>query len=166
MNSGLKLEEAEFFLELLDALDGRKSPLTYINDCAKEASFLFSAIMNSFYATIAIMKDEEGVDVTAFKKEHPEIYERANKGGERAKTVHVNHTLPAHSGYIPTTTLHLKRTPRLIEETKVPGKATLRLGNNYYMLIELRNELVEVNEFCRNHYVSLKKFHQQSHRAN
>ncbi len=52
MSSAKKLEEAQFFLELLDALDQRKRPLTHIGDAAKETTYLFSAILNSFYSVV------------------------------------------------------------------------------------------------------------------
>lgn len=162
MSSDYKLKEAEFFLELLDALDKRKKPLTHADDCALEASYLFSAILNSFYSAIAIMRDEENIDVSNFVKAHPEIYARANKGGERAKTVHVSHTLPAKSGYIPPTgevILDLRETPVLVEEAKIPGRVDLNLGSNHYMLIEVTGKLENVNDFCHKHFYELLNFH-------
>lgn len=126
MSSNQKLKEAEFFLELLDVLDHRKRPLTRESDTAHEASYLFSAILNAFYSTIVIMRDEEKVDVQDFVDAYPEIYARAKDGGERAKTIHVSHTVPALSGYVPPqgdqVSLDFRKTPVLIEEAQVGGR--------------------------------------------
>ena len=162
MSSARKLDEAQFFLELLDALDRRRCPLTRDADTASEASFLYAAILNSFYSAIAIMRDQEGIDVSAFVVAHPEIYARADKGGERAKTVHVHHTEPAFSGYIPpdahAVDLNFRPTPRLVEESRQPGRADLHFGPDHYMHIERRGELVNVTDFCYEHFHELKRF--------
>lgn len=166
MSSVKKLEEAQFFLELLVALDLRHRPLTHTGDAAKEASFLYAAVLNSFYATIAIMRDEEGVDVSPFVRAHPEIYGRADKGGERAKTVHVSHTDIAYSGYIPPkgneVNFNGRKTPALIEESRKPGRADFVVGSDHYMLIEVFGKLVQVTQFCHDHFYQLKQFHTQS----
>ena len=155
MSSAKKLEEAQFFLELLDAIDHRRLPLTHSGDTAKEASYLFAAILNSFYATIAIMRDEENIDVKTFVNANPEIYARAKNGGERAKTVHVKHTDTAYSGYIPPkgneVNFDMRRTPLLVEEARVPGRVDLVLGSDHYMFIDLRGKLVHVTQFCYDH---------------
>jgi len=131
-----KLEEAKFFLELLDSLNHRVESLTKIEDKAKEASYLFSATLNSFYSVIAIMRDSEGVSVSSFTKNYPEIYARAKNGGERAKTVHVNHTNTAHSGYIPPSAnevnFYFRDLPKLADPNKNVGnsRASCKTPNN------------------------------------
>lgn len=166
MGSAKKLEEAQFFLELLDVLDHRRQPLTRAGDTAKEASYLFAAVLNSFYSAVAIMRDEEGIDVKAFVDASPEIYARAKNGGERAKTVHVKHTDVAFSGYIPPkgneVNFDMRKTPLLIEESRIPGRVDLVLGADHYMFIELRGKPEHVTQFCYDHYYRLRKFHAQS----
>ena len=128
MSAQLKIEEAAFFLELLDAVSQRKRPLTNSGSTKKEVSFLFSAILNAFYSAMAIMRDEENINVSTLRAENPEIYERAKNGGERAKTVHVSHTLPAHAGYIPPkggVHFNFRKAPLLIQES---SKTNLNLG--------------------------------------
>jgi hypothetical protein len=162
MSAAKKLEEARFFLELLDALDLRGRPLTHVDDTAKEASFLFTAILGSFYSTIAILRDEEGIDVSSFKTAHAEIYARAKDGGERAKTVHVRHTDVAFSGYIPPkwneVNFDLRKTPALVTESRRGGRADFVLGPHHYMYIELRGKPEPVGQFCYEHYYLLKEF--------
>ena len=166
MSSERKLEEAKFFLELLDALDQRSRPLTHSADAAKEASFLFAAVLNSFYSATAIMQESEHIDTKPFTDAHPEIYARAKNGGERAKTVHIAHTDTAFSGYIPppgdAVNLDFRKTPLLVVEARVPGRVDLVLGPGHYMRIELHDKLVDVCDFCHAHYYQLKKFHDQS----
>jgi hypothetical protein len=132
MSSAKKLAEAQFFLELLDALDQRHRPLTHTGDAAKEASYLYSAILNSFYSMVAIMRDEEGIDTKAFVDAHPEIYARAKNGGERAKTVHIQHTDTAYSGPLYTKGNDfdvLRPPPLLILEARKPGSADFVIGD-------------------------------------
>ncbi|HRD50815.1 MAG TPA: hypothetical protein PL166_14640 [Candidatus Contendobacter sp.] len=166
MSSGKKLEEAQFFLELLDALDRRRKPLTHSEDTAKEASYLFAAVLNSFYSAVAIMRDEEGIDVKTFVGAYPEIYARAKDGGERAKTVHVKHTEAAFSGYIPPkgneVNFDFRKTPLLIEEAHVPGRVDFAFGPDHYMFIELRDKLEHVTQFCYDHFYKLRAFHAQA----
>ncbi len=169
MSSLRKLEEARFFLELLDVLGQRHRPLTTGSTTEKEASYLFAAILNSFYSTIAIMRDEEGIDVKPFVDAHPEVYARAKDGGERAKTVHIAHTDVAFSGYIPPKLEYpviLRPTPRLIKEWQGVEKHIEKnnippaiLGPSHYMLIEVSDELETVSDFCQRHFALLKAFH-------
>jgi len=162
MSSDKKIEEAQFFLELLDALDQRKKPLTHSSDTAKEASYLYAAVLNSFYSVIAIMRDEENIDVKPFVSRHPVIYDRAKDGGERAKTIHVKHSDTAYSGYIPPkaneVNFDFRPTPLLIEEKKSEG-LNIVLGPNHYMYIDLQGELIDVTKFCYDHFYELKNFH-------
>lgn len=166
MSSGKKLDEAQFFLELLDALDRRRKPLTRSGDTAKEASYLFTAVLNSFYSAIVIMRDEEGVDVKPFVVAHPEIYARAKDGGERAKTVHFKHAEAAFSGYIPPkgneVNFDFRKAPLLIEEASVPGMVDFAFGPDHYMFIDLRGNLEQVTQFCYNHFYQLKALHAQA----
>lgn len=169
MSSSRKIEEAQFFLELLDALDERRKPLTRTGDTAKEASFLFAAVLNSFYSAVTIMRDEEGINVKPFTDAHPEIYARAKGGGERAKTVHVAHTDTSFSGYIPppgnAANFRFKATPRLVEEARLAGRAEVRFGPDHYMFIDLRNRMENVTDFCYEHFGKLKKFHASTTQA-
>lgn len=165
MSSDQKLKEAEFFLELLDALDERKRPLTRVADTAQEASYLLSAILNAFYSAVVIMRDEEKIDVEEFVAANPEIYARADRGGERARTVHVSHTLPAFSGYLPPkldAPLYMRKTPVLVEEAQIPGRMDVVFGPNHYIYVALKGRNIEVCEFCYDHFCKLRAFHASS----
>ena len=107
--------------------------------------------------------DEEGVDSKKFVKANPEIYARAKDGGERAKTVHFNHTNAAFSGYIwpkgSAIDLDLRTRPRLIEEARVLGRVDFAFEPDHCMLIDLRGTLEHVTRFCDNHCYRLWEFH-------
>lgn len=160
MSSAKKLQEAVFFIELLHALERRGTSLTRCDDPALEASFLFAAILNAFYSTIAMM-EQEGVSAKAFRAAHPAIY--AHGRGERAKTVHIAHVETAHSGYIPPrgdkVVLTFRRPPRLtpVKESSL-GRADLYFREEHYMHIELTDRKVHALEFCEEHLADLTAF--------
>jgi len=75
MSVNEKLDEAKFFLEMFHTLEKRES-LTYDFKIQEEASFLLSAILNSFYSVTEIAKDDgiRRTDVDNFKNSHPLFY--------------------------------------------------------------------------------------------
>ena len=161
MSSAKKLQEAAFFIELLQALEERGASLTRCDDPALEASFLFAAILNAFYSTIAMM-EHEGVNAKAFRAAHPAIY--AHGRGERAKTVHKAHVETAHSGYIPprgdNVVLTFRRQPRLAPvKESTPGHVDLHFRAEHYMHIELMDLKVHALQFCEGHLAELTAFH-------
>jgi hypothetical protein len=136
MTSTHKLQEAAFFIEILHALEERGESLTHVADPALEASFLYAAILNAFYSTVEIMR-KEGIDMRALRSLHAEIYADGSKGGERAKTVHLSHTEPSHSGHIPPAgnqvSLLFRRRPKLLpQERQTPGAVNLNLRPQHY----------------------------------
>jgi hypothetical protein len=162
MSSAKKLEEAQFFLELLDALEQRQHPLTHAGDKAKEASYLYSAILNAFYSVCDMMRRREGfaAETEAFMQAHPEIYKYGK--GERAKTVHIRHIDTAHSGYHWTAGNDFdapRVKPILIREREIPGRVDFYIGPINYMDIELLDTRVPVTKFCFDHFYILRNFH-------
>ena len=158
MASHDKLEEAQFFLELLNLLDQRKHSLTRSENPAKECSFLLAAILNAFYSCIVQMK-EEGVGIRSFKENHPLIY--AHGSGLRARTVHLEHVEPSFSGHIPpagnAVGLNLKAAPKLVGEKQVRGQVHLRLGPSYY--IDVHGKLIPIIDLLERHFYELRQFH-------
>jgi hypothetical protein len=162
MSSARKLEEAQFFLELLDALEQRQRPLTHAGDTAKEASYLFAAILNSFYSVTEVMK-KEGIPATTvkdFKDKYLEIYGHGT--GERAKTVHIHHvdTASTEPYFTKGTDFDVpRRPPLLIQESRRPGSADFVIGPTHFMDIELLDRRVPVTKFCFDHFYLLRDFH-------
>ena|SRR5471032_1470373 len=157
MTSALKLKEAAFFIELLTALEGRGESLTHADDAALEASFLFAAILNSFYSTVEMLR-AKGACVGSFRKKYPEIYAQGDKGGERAMTVHIDHKLASRSGYIPPRggdiSLTFRRDPKFFKEA-ARGKNDLVFSPMHYMYITLKGEEVHALEFFEEHLQKL-----------
>ena len=163
MSSSKKLEEAAFFLELLHALEERGEPLTHIDNAESEASFLYAAILNSFYSTVEIM-DKEGFKTKEFRVKHPSIYAYGSKGGERAKTVHISHTEPANSFYEPPrgnqVHLRFRNTPRLVPAPlKVAGRADLVFKREFNFYIQLEGRNFHALSFCEQHLDELHDYH-------
>ena len=66
-----KLAEASFFLELLNALEQRKRPLTHDSTSALEISYLLGAVLNSLYSALEHAKPIAGTEtVKAYKAAH------------------------------------------------------------------------------------------------
>jgi hypothetical protein len=163
MSSSRKVQEAKFFLELLNLLEERRRPLTLEADATSEASYLLSAVMNSLYSAVEIMKTE-GIDVKAFRDNHGDVYARAANGGIRAKTVHVDHVDPSHVGYIPPSgknlVLRFHKPPRLLQEERAtipPGRADLHLGPDHYITLD-DGRVVRISDFCHDEVGALIAF--------
>lgn len=159
VSSAAKLAEASFFLELLDALENRKRPLTSSATPAMEVSYLLSAILNSLYSALEQAKPIAGVEaVKAYKAAHSALL-----GGQgiRNITIHEKHVGVDHSGYIPTPgnalNLDFRKAPRLVQEERATSKGiALRLGANHY--IEHEGKLTDVTELCFRQFYALRAF--------
>lgn len=165
----LKLAEAAFFIELFEATQERTESLTRGSDLETEASYLFSAIMNSFYSALDQWRDpatnKKGYE--AFVKQNPEIYSHSHFGGWRSTTVHVCHIPITHAGYIPPkggeVSLVFSAPPKLASTEIVEGRVDLTFSPYYY--VAYRGELKEVVSFARAHLHKLTvliEFNEQS----
>jgi len=157
-----KLQEARFFLELLDAMETRKLSLTMNATCEEEASYLLSAVLNALYSALEQAKPVLGVDsVKAYKEQHSAILR--GKSGLRNITVHERHVGPECSGYIPpagnAVKLDLRPTPKLIVEIDaklLPANLNRALGANHYIAID--GELRDITELCFEQYYALRRY--------
>ena len=162
MSAAVKLREARFFLELLDALETRKSSLTEDASCGEEASYLMSAVLNSLYSALEQAKPLVGVEsVQRYKAEHSLIFKGG--GGLRNVTVHDRHVGPDHSGYIAPAgdalKCDLRKRPKLVSEAEAAlprGHVNLSLGANHY--VEVDGSLVDITELCFAQYYALTAF--------
>ena len=157
-NAKLKLQEARFFLELLDTLEQRGDSLTTNSTAKDEVSFLLSAILNSFYSVTEHLKDVIDISkIQDYKKLHPLFY--SGKCGLRNITVHERHVEADHKGYIPPVgkvNLTLRPLPKIISEQNIPGIVTLRLTPRYYLEVEGR--MVLISDLCQEQCFELSKF--------
>jgi len=155
MSSTAKLEEAQFFLELLDALEKRKRPITNDATASQEASYLLSAILNALYSALEQSKPILGVDmVKSYKAARPSLF-----GGQgfRNITIHERHIEVDHSGYIPTVNFSLHKTPRLISEEQDASKDTIfYIGSTHY--IEVDGKLIHIATLCFKQFYELREF--------
>ena len=150
MHTSAKLDEAAFFLELLDALDQRKRPLTHAPNAALEASYLLSAILGALSGALDQAKPIAGVAaVVAYKKSIPSVFD--GKDALRNMTIHERHVDVAFSGYIPPSgqavNFSFRHVPLLVEEErKAIAGVILQMGPSHY--IEVDGVLREIVGFC------------------
>ena len=173
-DANIKLKETQFFLELLEALEKREDSLTNIAPPVEEASFLLSAILNSFYSVtehvnqhIKILLGKEKDDkfkakeVKDFRDLFPIYYNRADQEkiepGKRNLTVHVKHVRVDHEGYKPPVgkvNFSFRPEPKLIKHKA--GTTNLSLVPYFYL--EVDGEFKRIIELCYEHYYELCKF--------
>jgi len=159
MSSAAKLAEAGFFLELLDALEIRKRPLTHRSTSAMGVSYLLGAVLNSLYSALEQAKPVAGVEaVKTYKTSHSAIL-----GGQgiRNITIHEKHVGIDYSGYIPppanAVNFDLRKTPRIVEEGRESSKGVVfHLGATHY--IEHEGKLTDVTELCFQQFYELRAF--------
>ncbi len=155
-DASIKLKEAQFFIELLESLEKRGDSLTNIASPVEEASFLLSAILNSFYSVTEHTKSIIEVDkVQEFKNSFPLFYN--GKRGIRNITIHEKHIGIDHEGYKPPVggaKLSLRPEPKLIQHKA--GTAKLSLVSYFYL--EVDGEFKHITELCYKHYYELCKF--------
>jgi len=154
-----KLAEASFFLELLNALEQRKRPLTHGSTSALEVSYLLGAVLNSLYSALEQAKPIAGTEtVKAYKAAHSALL---GGRGIRNITIHEKHVGIDLSGYIPppgnAVNFNFRKAPRLVEEERAASKGiTLRMGASHY--IEYEGKLTEVTELCFQQFYELRAF--------
>lgn len=159
MTAAAKLCEAQFFLELLDALEARKRPLANESSAAQEASYLLGAFLNSLYSALEHAKSSVSVaEVKAYKNARPDLL---GGNGIRNVTVHERHVEASHAGYIPPSgnavNFDFRRPPRLVQEEKARSNgAVLQMGPSYYF--DYGGKPVHVTDLCTSELYELRKF--------
>ena len=157
-----KLNEAKFFLELFDTLEKRSDSLTNNFSIEAEASYILSAILNSFYSVTELAGGKQNPKVKSFRyKEHPSIYAGSGKGGLRNTTVHVRHISADHLGYIPpkgdSINFNMKRTAKLVEEQQ-NNKAGIAFNIGPYFYLKIGGKYQRITELLESHFKELKTF--------
>lgn len=104
-NAMVKLDEALFYLELMDKAEMERSTLTG-RETEVEFSYLLSAFLNACYSSLEHLKQDKANPKTvkaadAFQKRHPTFYKSGQNGGWRVQAVHYRPLTPGHDGYIP-----------------------------------------------------------------
>ena len=102
-NARQKLDEAYFYLQLMDKIEMYRHSLTENREPKTEFSYLLSAFLNACYSSTEHLKQEKAnVEVVKqFRTRHSEFYGSGSNGGWRTRAVHFRNVEPAHEGYIP-----------------------------------------------------------------
>lgn len=161
MSSRRKVEEAKFFTELIDALEGRSESLTPSADAASEASFLFAAALHAFYGAAVMLHESEGCApevVREFTRRYPDIY--GHTVGTRAITAHKRHVETTTTGYIRPpgnqVNFYATKRPKLVPPIE-PG--VFGVGRGYfYTVLSPSGREVRMRDFCLEHLSEIRQF--------
>lgn len=161
VSSGRKIEEARFFVELIEALEERGESLTHDADPASEASFLFAAALNAFYGAAVMLYETEGRSreaVRHFMGTHPDVYGHGE--GTRAITVHKRHVETTTVGYIrpPANQANafFSKRPKLAPALE-PGVFVVGRGY-FYIVLSPSGREVRIRDFCLEHLGAICQF--------
>jgi hypothetical protein len=155
-----KLAEAEFFLELFEALEFREESLTQKHSKEAEASFLFSATLGAFYAALdqwhKIIGDHKAYQ--SFKKRHPEVHGSTEQGGWRNLTVHLSHIDISETAFVPTLGFdaHVRISASKLGQSDHIPFAPFQVHLPQYC-VSYRGQSKPVLEFCREHLLLLRQ---------
>lgn len=102
-NARQKLDEAKFYLQLMDRVEMARHPLTESRDPKTEFFYLLSAFLNACYSCTEHLKQQKtNVDVVKqFRTKHSDFYASGPNGGWRTRAVLFRNVQPGHDGYIP-----------------------------------------------------------------
>jgi len=153
-----KIKEIKFHIELLDVIVQNSTTLTHQESTEEEASYILSAILNSFFSVTELLGGWDNNEVKIFKDEHPVIYANSNRGGLRNTTVHVSHVKINHVGYIPSSNFNFRHTPKLILEKELKENkdvVTFNFTPDFY--IEIEGKLVNIIDFCTQHLYKIER---------
>jgi hypothetical protein len=102
-NARQKLDEAGFYLQLMDRIETERRSLTEGREPKTEFSYLLSAFLNACYSCTEYLSRQKASAEAAerFQKEHATLYGRGPNGGWRTRAVHYRHVEPQRDGYIP-----------------------------------------------------------------
>lgn len=164
-NARAKVEEARFFLELMDRVEDEPTPLTSGRAAEDEYVFLLSAFLNACYSAVRMLEREKklGDLVRSFRNNHPQFYGSATKGGRRAQSVYLQPVVPKLDGYIPPPGGKvIFRGKGQSQERYVPPKWNqvnfdeLDLGNAFYF--ETNTPQNPIGDLCAEHLSALNQF--------
>lgn len=153
-----KINEARFFMELINVIELSGKTLTHQKTTEEEVSYLLSAILNTFYSITEIAGGKDNKNVLDFRVNNMTIYGHSSNGGLRNTTVHVSHIGIDHAGNVPSSTFIFTQKPKLVieEENLKPEKNVSKFNPNFY--IKINDKLTDVFELCFSHLLVLEKF--------
>jgi len=104
-NASAKVEEAHFFLNLMNHVEDSQTPVVQGSTAKDEYVYFLSAFLGACYSAIEYLKGEAEAKpelkplVKDFKDKHKEFY--AYEHGWRSKAIHYHPVVPGFEGYIP-----------------------------------------------------------------
>lgn len=162
-----KLNEAAFFIELLEATENRSDTLTKGHSLEAEASYLLSAVLNAFYSAIDPWGRIKANQVKSkeFQNLYPEIYSHSHHGGWRSTTVHVKHLqVEHHKPEEPSGNLLLLFGPKpKLSQQSVNPDGTLNLKISPRFSLKYRGKWYYAAQFAKQHLAHLAHIIEPEH---
>ena len=158
-NASTKIDEAKFYLELMDQIEGRRQPLTNERELSVEFSYLLSAFLNACYSCTEHLKlrNSNRDRVVTFRRAHSEFYASGPNGGWRTKTVHFRNVGPTSDGYHPPPGNNVILRFREKAEPEAPGEpANLSFGPGYFYFSE-SGQQNSICDLCAVHIPKLQE---------
>lgn len=158
-NASTKIEEALFYLDLMDRIEQSRKALTRSRCVESEFSFLLSAFLNACYSCTEYLKRGESnkARIRQFRRTHGEIYDPGQTGGWRTRAVHFYPVIPGHDGYIPppgdNVILRFREKTHL-EQTEASINPDFSQGYFYFSSDSPQNSICDL---CAQHVKALKK---------
>lgn len=163
-NANEKLDEAHFYLSLMDKIETSRTSFTKDRGAEQEFSYLLSAFLNACYSTTEYLKQNQKLieKVKSFRAFHPDFYESSKKGGLRNRATHQSPVKPSHDGYIPPPLKNVILRFRREDDPYVPPKLgePIAFGpGNFYLSNE--NPQNSICDLCAIHLGEIKKLIEQ-----
>ena len=154
-----KIQEAEFFLELMRQCEKHRKTVTQIAAPEEEFTYFLSAFLNACYSAPQHLHRERSSQkkkVRKFQEKHPKFYEF--ESGLRSQVAHWQPVKPAMYGYSPPcgSSVDLPLTEKLVPR---PGnRVSLELGGDasYYLTTEKGQD--SIVSLCEAHLPEVSKF--------
>lgn len=155
-----KLREAAFFLELFQVAEQHDDPFTSGATQDEEASYLFGAILGSFYAALYQWhrQTRNNRAYQAFKLAHPEVHGSTEQGGLRSLTVHRRHVAMSKRATAQLTGAEANQMAQLsstlVEPVFYPAGAVVHVARYY---VQFRGAELAAHAFCSTHHETLQQ---------
>ena len=160
-NARQKIDEALFFLTLMDKVESNRVSINREREPIQEFTYLLSAYLNACYSCGEHLKREQCLvqRVQEFRNQHPDFYKSGPIGALRTTAVHYKPVIPAHDGYCPPEgkiILRFRPSDKLSDKNRV-SPITLEFPRGYfYFTNDVKQNAIW--DICKIHLEKLEAF--------
>lgn len=162
LNARQKVDEASFFLSLMDRVEVSRESISKEYQPVKEFTFFLSAYLNACYSSSEHLKQNNILveRVKEFRRQHPEFYKSGPVGAYRTTAVHYKPLEPSYDGHraqpIGKVVLRFRPSDKISEVKRIsPIKMNFSKGY-FYFTGDARQ--VPIWDICKIHLEKLEVF--------